>query len=65
MGSSPTFSTKKEEIMENIYNYDGIMSYTFAGLVDELNKRNIPRESIVSVFTNTQGQYIALYETKH
>lgn len=55
--------------MGKSYNYDGIISSTFAGLVDELNKRNIPKEDIVSVFTNAQGQYLALYcniyDTKH
>ena len=55
--------------MGKSYNYDGIISSTFSGLVDELNKRNIPKENIVSIFTNAFEQYLALYcniyDTKH
>lgn len=40
---------------------DAILSDTLRGITDSLNKEDIPREDVVSVFQNTKGQYVAIF----
>lgn len=40
---------------------DALISSTLADLLDVLNQEKVPRENIVNVLQNTQGQWTAIY----
>lgn len=40
---------------------DALISNTLADLLDVLNKDKVPRENVINVLQNTQGQWIAIY----
>ena len=40
---------------------DALISNTLVDLLDVVNKEKVPRENIVSVLQNTQGQWTAIY----
>lgn len=40
---------------------DAIFSDSLVGILDDLNLNKVPREDIVNIFQNTQGQYVAVF----
>lgn len=40
---------------------DALISNTLADLLDVINKEQVPRDNIVNVLQNTQGQWTAIY----
>lgn len=40
---------------------DALISNTLADLLDVLNQEKVPRENIVNILQNTQGQWTAIY----
>lgn len=40
---------------------DALISKTLADLLDELNKEAVPREDVVNILQDTQGQWTAIY----
>lgn len=40
---------------------DALISSTLADLLDVLNREKVPRENIVNILQNTQGQWTAIY----
>lgn len=40
---------------------DAIFSDTLVGIINELNKLKVKKESVVTVFQNKDGKYVAVF----
>ena len=53
--------TPETIIQEKMKTVDAIFSDTLVGILDKLNDLKVPREDVVNIFQNTEGQYVAIF----
>lgn len=41
-----------------------MFSKTLVSILDELNRMEVPREDVVNIFQDTEGQYVAIFYIK-
>lgn len=40
---------------------DAILSSTLVGILDKMNDLKVPKEDVINIFQDTNGQYVAIF----